>query len=92
MNRKRDRLEVIHDILMAVREKKGAIKPTHILFKSNLSYHMLTEYLTELMSKEFIKEKVDKKGKKTYMLTDRGFNYLKDFTVIKSFVDSYGLN
>ena len=90
--RKRERLEIIHDILHAMREKKGSVKPTHILFKSNLSHQMLADYLTELLSKDFILEKHDKKKKKYYELTEKGFNYLKDYKVIKSFVDSYGLD
>ena len=92
MIRKRERLEIVHDILYAIREKKDNVKPTHILYKSNLSHQMLTDYLTELMSKDFVVEKTDKKGRKTYALTDKGYNYLKDYAVIKGFVDSYGLN
>ncbi|MFC1769256.1 winged helix-turn-helix domain-containing protein [Nanoarchaeota archaeon] len=90
--RKRDRLEIIHDILYVLREKRGDVKPTHILYKSNLSHQMLMEYLNELISKDFIEEKKDKKGKKVYELTDKGFNYLKDYKLIRGFVDSYGLS
>ena len=89
MSRKRERTIIIHDILSAIRDKKEA-KPTHILYKSNLSHQMLTEYLTELISKKFVLEK-EEKGKKTYSLTDKGFNYLEDFSVIKAFMESYGL-
>nr|MBA4405557.1 hypothetical protein [Nanoarchaeum sp.] len=91
MNRKRDRLEIIHDILYAIKEKHGNIKPTHILYKSNLSHQMLTEYLNELISKNFIVEKVDKDGKRKYELTERGYAYINDYSVIRNFVDSYGL-
>ena len=38
MNKKRDRLQVIFDILKTISEKSGRIKPTHILYKSNMSY------------------------------------------------------
>ena len=92
MNRKRGRLEIIHDILLAIREKRGKIKPTHILFKSNLSHQMMTEYLSDLISRGFIIEKLDKKKKKFYDLTDKGLNYLRDYQTIKAFVDSYGLD
>ncbi len=91
MNRKRDRLEIIRDILNSIRDKGGKIKPTHILYKSNLSHQMLTLYLNELLSKGFMIEKRDKKGKKSYELIDKGYNYLKDYEVIRGFVDSYGL-
>ena len=92
MKKKRDRLVIIHDILYAIKEKGGNVKPTHILYKSNLSHQMLTEYLAELISKKFIEEKEDKKGKKTYELTQKGFDYLRDYSMIRGFIDSYGLS
>lgn len=91
MNRKRDRLEIIHDILYVIREKRGEIKPTHILYKSNLSHQMLNEYLTELISKGFIIERYDKKGKKRYEITEKGYKYINDYSIIRNLVDSYGL-
>jgi predicted transcriptional regulator len=89
--KKRDRLEIIHDILSVIRDKGGTSKPTHIIYKSNLSHQMLTEYLTELITKGFLLETKDKADKKNYAITDKGYNYLKDYSVIRSFVDSYGL-
>lgn len=83
---------IIHDILKSIRGKHGVAKPTHILYKSNLSSQMLKEYLEDLLDKGFIKANADKKGKKSYSLTDKGFKYLEDFDVIKSFIESYGLD
>ena len=91
MSKKRDRLRVIHDILKAIQEKNGKIKPTHILYKSNLSHQMMEEYLNELISKNFIIETKTKKGK-TYSLTQKGFDYLNKYSLIVDFVDSFGLN
>jgi predicted transcriptional regulator len=92
MNRKRERLEIILDVLTAIRDKGNGVKPTHILYKSNLSSDMLKDYLKELLKKKFILEEVDEKQKKTYSLTEKGFNYIKDFSVIKGFIESYGLD
>ena len=92
MNRKRERLEIIHSILKTIRNNPQDTKPTHILYKSNLSHQMLTEYLTELAEGKFIEEKTDKKGRKHYVLTEKGFKYLQDYQVIQGFLDSYGLN
>jgi predicted transcriptional regulator len=91
MIRKRERLEIIHDILVAIKDKRDTAKPTHILYKSNLSHQMLMEYINELVKKEFIVEKIDKENKKTYSLTQKGFDYLADYESIKSFIESYGL-
>ncbi|MBN1792772.1 hypothetical protein JW826_03750 [Candidatus Woesearchaeota archaeon] len=91
MNKKRDRLQIIHDILWAIREKNGRIKPTHVLYKSNLSHQMLDDYMTNLIGNGFIIVKRSKDGKKTYSLTDKGFQYLNKYKVIVDFVDSFGL-
>jgi predicted transcriptional regulator len=91
MTKKRDRLEVMHDMLAAIRDKGGNAKPTHIMYKSNLSHQMLTEYMAELLDKGLASERIEK-GKKTYSLTDKGYSFLKDYSMIKGFVDSYGLD
>jgi predicted transcriptional regulator len=91
MNRKRDRLQVIYDILAAIQERNGRIKPTHILYKSNLSHQMMEDYLTDLISKGFIMQAATKSGK-TYSLTDKGYDYLSKYKLITDFVDSFGLD
>lgn len=89
--RKRERLEIIKDILVTIRDKNNNARPTHILYKSNLSSEMLKQYLSELIKNKFIEEIKDKKNTKRYSLLDKGFNYIKDYSVIKKFMESYGL-
>jgi len=90
MAKKRDRLQIIHDILKAIQDKNNRIRPTHILYKSNLSHQMMEEYLKELISKDFISENITKDGK-TYSLTQKGFDYLNKYRLITEFTDSFGL-
>jgi len=90
MKAKRDRLQVIYDILNSIKDRNGRIKPTHILYKANLSHKMMDEYLKELMEKGFVVEEVSKKGK-TYSLTQKGFEYLGKYNMMVDFVDSFGL-
>ena len=52
---------------------------------------MLKQYLKELIENKFIKEEIDTKGNKLYSLKEKGFNYLKDYSIIKGFMESYGL-
>ncbi len=92
MNRKRDRLEIIRDILRAIREKDGKAKPTHVMYRANLSHKMLVQYTKELLKKGMITEVEDSKGKKSFKIKDKGFEYLKDYSMIRGFVDSYGLD
>ncbi len=90
--KKRERIEIIHDILNSIKEKNPPVRQTHILYKSNLSHQMLVEYLTELIKKGFIIEKEDKKGKKHYELTEKAYKFLNDYKIIKGFIESYGLD
>ena len=90
--KKRERTEIIYDILSGIKDKGNNVKPTHILYKSNLSHKMLKEYLEELIEKDFVEEKEDKKGKKFYSLKEKGFNYVYEFKVVREFLESYGLD
>jgi predicted transcriptional regulator len=87
---KRERLEVIHDILRAVQEKDGRIRPTHVMYRANLSHQMLDEYLKELIEKDLLVEK-QTKNSKTFSLTDKGFEFLEKYRQMMEFVDSFGL-
>ena len=91
MTKKRNRLEIIKDILETIKSKNGKIKPTHILYKSNLSYGMMDEYLKELIQKQFILEQPMKNGK-TYSITEKGLHYLEQYKVISEFTSSFGLD
>jgi predicted transcriptional regulator len=90
MGKKRNRLQIIHDILKVIRERDGRIKPTHILYKSNLSHQMMEEYLSELMGKKFVVE-VSNGKTRTYKITDKGRNFLEKYTMIADFATSFGL-
>lgn len=89
--RKRDRLEVIHDILSVIRDRNNSVKPTPLLRYSNLSSQSFTEYYKELITKQLIKEITDKKGKKFVTLTDKGFNFLEKYQLILGFIDDFEL-
>ncbi len=89
--RRRERIEIIYDILKAIQDKGGKAKPTHILYKSNLSSQMLKEYLNYLLDKGFLQETRNARSK-LYQLTDKGYKYIEDYFVIRKFMDSYDLN
>ncbi len=91
MSKKRDKLQIIYDILSVIKGKNGKIKPTNILYKSNLSNQMFQEYVNELMQKGFILEK-KAKNSKTYSLTQKGFDYINKYQMIVDFTSSFGLN
>ena len=90
MNKKRERMEVIRDILMSVRENR-VIKPTRLLYASNLSPQMFRDYVDELLKKGFISIKIDETEKKSISLTKKGQDFLEEYKVIEKFIDNFGL-
>jgi len=90
MTNRRSRLEIVFDLLNSIREKGGTIKPTHLLYKSNLSHKKMMEYIAELSEKGFITEK-ERDDKKVFALTDKGDEYINEFQKMKRFSESFGL-
>lgn len=90
MSARRTKIEIIHDILTSIQQKGGRIKPTHLLYKSNLSHKKMMEYLKELMDKKMVGESFEGKDKK-YIITEEGLKYIFEFKKIKEFTDSFGL-
>ena len=91
MAKKRDKIGIIYDMLRVIKDNNNKIKPTPLLRYSNLSSQGFQEYLSELLEKEFIEEKSDKKGRKHYSLANKGFLYLQKYQTIRNFIDDFGL-
>lgn len=67
---RRSPMEMVCDILGVVSE--GPTKPTHILYKANMSWKVLSSYLEYLLKRGLI-QKEDQGGKRsTYILTKKG--------------------
>ena len=90
MTKKRERLEVIKDILRVINDNK-IIKPTRLLYSSNLSPQMFKEYVDELIEKGFIKAEISKDDKKTFLLNDKGREFLQKYKMIEGFIENFGL-
>ncbi|MEM3126584.1 MAG: winged helix-turn-helix domain-containing protein [Candidatus Woesearchaeota archaeon] len=90
MGTKRHKFEVIYDILEAIQNERGSIKPTRLGHKSNLSYKKMKEYIEDLKQKDLIKEKVVD-GKKIFEMTEEGYKYLAEFKKVKEFSESFGI-
>jgi predicted transcriptional regulator len=90
MNKKRNRLEVIFDILKIVSDNRNSIKPTPLLRKSNLSSSSFSEYYSELVAKGFIREISERDGQYV-TLTDKGYKYLEKYRLILGLIKEFEL-
>ena len=93
MGKRRTRIDIIGDILSALRQRDGRLKPTQLLYKANLSYQLLVEYLSELKEKGLVEEVVvgKKRERKEIVLTEKGFSFLHQYEQMKRFHESFGL-
>ena len=90
MPRKRARLDIITDMLAALQKNNGEMKPTHLMYKSNLSHVQMTSYLDELVQKEMVK-KVKKNNYDYLIMTDKGFEFLQKLSQMREFEKAFGL-
>jgi predicted transcriptional regulator len=77
---RRSRMETFCDILRAI--GAGAQKPTHVMYKANLSWSVLQDYMRALEMQNLV-EITNDMGKKTYRLTQKGFQLLNQFLSIR---------
>jgi len=89
MNR-RNRLEIIYDMLRVTNNMGGRILPTHLLYKSNLSHERMKGYLDELKQKNMIIETAEK-DKTFFAITDTGRRFLMQYKQLTEFADAFGL-
>ena len=87
---KRSRIDIVLDMLISIQDKGGEIKPTHLMYKSNLSHKQMGIYLDDLISKSIIM-KTKKKNYEYFVLTDKGFDFLKKLKEMKEFEKTFGL-
>ena len=86
---KRNRLEIINDILMIVRKFDG-IRITPLIRKSNLSTAQFKKYFDEILEKGFVEEK--QKGKeKLIFIREKGISFILKYRNIISFIEEFDL-
>ena len=78
-HKRRDRLTIMAQILSIARE--GTLK-TQIMYRANLSFAQLNEYLSFLQEIRLLKVNSED-GRTTYKTTSKGIKYLENFSKIK---------
>lgn len=88
--KRRSRLDIICDMLTSIQDKGGKIKPTHLMYKANLSHNLLSSYLEELIQKNMVKE-MDINSYKYLIITDKGMEFIQNIRKMKEFQEAFGI-
>ena len=87
-NKRRSEIQIIEEILDM--SQKGARK-TEILYKGNMSFLQLNNYLSNLIEKEIISEDIGSIGNgstsKMYTTTKKGKDLLEDITKVLTYLN-----
>ncbi len=76
MRYNRERLEIAYDILEIIKSTPKGAKPTHILYKANLSPTLLQRYLSVLLDDMLI-QKDEVKTRSIYTITEKGMRLME---------------
>lgn len=68
------------DILKTI--ASGVERPTHIMYKANLSWKVMQQYMRNLEAQGVVLPS-DEQGRRVYRLTEKGFKLLEQFNSVR---------
>jgi predicted transcriptional regulator len=83
-------MDIISDMLNIIRERGGSIKPTHLMYKANLSHKQMKSYLEELMKKNLILIGTSENDNKI-RITKSGVEFNMKYLQMKDLEKTFGL-
>ncbi|HKW03879.1 MAG TPA: winged helix-turn-helix domain-containing protein [Nitrososphaerales archaeon] len=81
---RRSRMEVEIDIMQAISD--GAGRPTHIMYRSNLSWSVMQSFIRSMESQGLLVMRLAE-GRKSYALTEKGQRVLETYHSVKKQLD-----
>ena len=90
MARKRERSDIVLDMLLSIQDSGGRIKPTRLMYRANLAHSQMKSYLDDLVEKNLIKQV--KEGTYDYLIiTDAGLKFVEKIRQMKEFEKTFGI-
>ena len=84
-------MNIIFDILNIIRERGGSIKPTHLMYKANLSHKQMKGYLDELKKKNLITVDVSDQNNSRIVITKKGVEFSFKYLQMRDLEKTFGL-
>lgn len=82
---RRSRMEVKIDILQAIADGSG--RPTHIMYRSNLSWAVMRGVMKNLEQQGLVISS-EVEGRRNYVLTEKGHRVLETYRTVKTQLES----
>ncbi|MGA3060137.1 MAG: winged helix-turn-helix domain-containing protein [Candidatus Bathyarchaeia archaeon] len=79
---RRSKLEMYVDILKVLAQR-GPLKLTHVMYKANVNCKVLKEYLDSLIKQGLVEQKIIRRERLVYVITQLGVSVLKQFRELK---------
>ena len=87
----RTSMQIVADLLTATEQSgQQGIKTTSLLTKANLSHSRLSKFLENLTGSGLI-NKIEFDNKNTFVITEKGRQYLQSYAKFASIAESFGL-
>ena len=87
----RKSLQIVSDLLIATEQSgQEGIKTTHLLTKANIPHSRLVKFIENLTGSGLI-NKIEFDGKNTFVITQKGRQYLESYEKFSNFAESFGL-